>query len=139
MENIIYHFANGLFYPSNIEYPEIPDNAITVSAKNFAKAMNRKPGETFTVDNEGEVTIIPVPPVTHEQYIAQAEYQRRELRAIADNEITWRQDAVDDGSATEEETAALAEWKKYRINLMRIDTSKAPNIVWPTPPAVEAS
>ncbi|EFE1629557.1 tail fiber assembly protein, partial [Escherichia coli] len=34
------------------------------------------------------------------------------LRAIADAEIAWRQDAVDVGIATDEETVALAEWKK---------------------------
>ncbi|MGS4547690.1 tail fiber assembly protein [Enterobacter roggenkampii] len=27
----------------------------------------------------------------------------------------------------------LTEWKKYRVLLMRIDTSKAPAIEWPTP------
>ncbi|HHG0003449.1 TPA: tail fiber assembly protein, partial [Escherichia coli] len=37
--------------------------------------------------------------------------------------------------ATAEETAALSEWKKYRVLLMRVDTS---NPVWPTPPAVQA-
>ncbi|TKU53879.1 tail fiber assembly protein, partial [Citrobacter sp. wls711] len=30
-----------------------------------------------------------------------------------------------------EETAALSEWKKYRVRLMRVDTSKAPDIKWP--------
>lgn len=58
------------------------------------------------------------------------------LRATADNEIEWRQDAVDVGIATEEETAAMAEWKKYRVLLMRVDTT-AP--LWPTPPATQAS
>ncbi|AWL54250.1 tail fiber assembly protein [Klebsiella pneumoniae] len=49
--------------------------------------------------------------------------------------MSWRQDAVDAGIATTEEAAALSEWKKYRVLLMRIDTSKAPDIEWPTPPA----
>ncbi|TWY29791.1 tail fiber assembly protein [Serratia marcescens] len=56
------------------------------------------------------------------------------LRAQADSEIDRRQDAVDAGIATAEETAALAEWKKYRVKLMRIDTSKAPDIAWPVQP-----
>ncbi|EOV4147095.1 tail fiber assembly protein, partial [Yersinia enterocolitica] len=41
---------------------------------------------------------------------------------------------VDAGIATQEETSALSEWKKYRVLLMRVDTSKAPDIEWPTPP-----
>lgn len=134
MKDIIYYFSDGLFYPSNEEYREIPANAIPVTAEGFSKAMNRQPGESFTVDNDGTIAIIPVPPVTHEQQVAQAEYQRRELRANADSAIVWREDATEDGSATEEEAAALVEWRKYRVKLMRIDTSKAPDIEWPTPP-----
>ncbi|NCB57463.1 MAG: hypothetical protein EOM46_08115 [Gammaproteobacteria bacterium] len=56
------------------------------------------------------------------------------LRAQADSEIDRRQDAVDAGIATAEEADALAEWKKYRVLLMRVDTSTAPAIEWPTPP-----
>ncbi|EKK4595233.1 tail fiber assembly protein, partial [Escherichia coli] len=49
----------------------------------------------------------------------------------------WRQDAVDAGIATDEETSILTEWKKYRVLLMRVDTSTAPDIEWPTPPVVQ--
>ncbi|MCK8570557.1 tail fiber assembly protein, partial [Yersinia ruckeri] len=63
-----------------------------------------------------------------------AETQRTQLRSEADGEIAWRQDAVDTGIATKEEAASLAEWKKYRILLMRVDTSTAPDIEWPLKP-----
>ncbi|WP_061285261.1 tail fiber assembly protein [Kluyvera cryocrescens] len=71
----------------------------------------------------------------HATDVANAEKQKTQLRALADNEITWRQDAVDEGIAKAEESSALAEWKKYRVLLMRVDTSKAPDIVWPISPA----
>ncbi|HCX4521976.1 TPA: tail fiber assembly protein [Escherichia coli] len=61
-----------------------------------------------------------------------AEDRKLSLKAQADSEIAWRQDAVDAGIATDEETAALAEWKKYRVLLMRVDTADPE---WPTPPA----
>ncbi|EHI0558679.1 TPA: tail fiber assembly protein, partial [Escherichia coli] len=32
----------------------------------------------------------------------------------------------------------LTQWKKYRVLLMRVDTSTAPDIEWPTPPAAQA-
>lgn len=67
--------------------------------------------------------------------IAEAEALKAQLRAQADSEIAWRQDAVNDGYATEQEAADLAAWKKYRVLLMRIDTSKAPDIEWPEVPA----
>ncbi|MEB7707730.1 tail fiber assembly protein [Citrobacter braakii] len=96
--------------------------------------MNRQPGESFTVDSDGIVTIISVPAPTHEQLIALAEQERSALRSNADSEIAWRQDAVDAGIATAEETSALAEWKTYRVLLMRVDTSTAPDITWPVQP-----
>lgn len=69
-------------------------------------------------------------------YVVEAERKKSLLKASVDSEIAWRQDAADAGMATDEETVALAEWKKYRVLLMRIDASKAPNIEWPTPPVV---
>ncbi|HCL6630404.1 TPA: tail fiber assembly protein [Citrobacter amalonaticus] len=77
---------------------------------------------------------IPLP--TYEEKIAAAEASKLNLKANSDSEIAWRQDAVDTGIATDEETAALAEWKKYRVLLMRVDTAKP---VWPTPPGEQAS
>jgi len=44
------------------------------------------------------------------------------------------QDAVDISIATDAEIARLAEWKRYRVALSRIDTSKAPDIEWPVRP-----
>ncbi|HHK9555471.1 TPA: tail fiber assembly protein [Enterobacter sichuanensis] len=67
----------------------------------------------------------------HAAAVVEAEAKQSALRIVADNEIEWRQDAVDVGIATEEETAALAEWKKYRVLLMRVDTADPK---WPTPP-----
>lgn len=66
--------------------------------------------------------------------VDKAENKKSALRGSADTEIEWRQDAVDAEIATEEEAVALSEWKKYRVLLMRIDTSKAPDIEWPPVP-----
>lgn len=68
--------------------------------------------------------------------INEAEEKKSQLRSVADSEVSWRQDAVDAGMATASEAEALAEWKKYRVLLMRVDTSNAPNIAWPLKPAV---
>lgn len=63
-----------------------------------------------------------------------AAQKKNALRAAADDEIAWLQDAVDAGIATDEETALLAAWKSYRVQLMRIKTDAAPDIEWPTTP-----
>lgn len=44
------------------------------------------------------------------------------------------QDAVDISIATDEETARIVQWKKYRVMLSRIDVSAAPGINWPLKP-----
>ncbi|MFB1164992.1 tail fiber assembly protein, partial [Escherichia coli] len=68
------------------------------------------------------------PPLSPEQKISDAENMKATFRAKADSEISWRQDAVDAGIATDEETSILTQWKKYRVLLMRVDTSTAPDI-----------
>lgn len=66
--------------------------------------------------------------------IADAEMRRTTSLSAAGIAISPLQDAVDLGIATDVETRRLKEWKKYRVLLMRIDTSKAPDIEWPLPP-----
>ena len=70
----------------------------------------------------------------HAADVAASVQKKNALRSAADDEIAWLQDAVDAGIATDEETALLASWKNYRVLLMRVDTSKAPDIEWPRPP-----
>lgn len=52
----------------------------------------------------------------------------------ANSIIAPLQDAVDISIATDAEKARLAEWKRYRVEISRIDTSKAPGIEWPVRP-----
>jgi len=52
----------------------------------------------------------------------------------ANRTIVPLQDAVDIGIATNAEIARLAEWKRYRVELSRIDNSKADDITWPVRP-----
>lgn len=46
----------------------------------------------------------------------------------ANRAIAPLQDAVDISIATSEEITRLSEWKRYQVELSRIDTSKAPDI-----------
>jgi len=52
----------------------------------------------------------------------------------ANQTIAPLQDAVDISIATDAEIARLAEWKRYRVTLSRIDTSEALEIEWPVRP-----
>ncbi|HDD1375348.1 TPA: tail fiber assembly protein [Salmonella enterica] len=63
--------------------------------------------------------------------LRQAEETKSRLLQMASGKIAPLQDAVDLGLATDEEKSQLAEWKKYRVLVNRVDTS-APD--WPDIP-----
>ena len=63
---------------------------------------------------------------------ARDELSRRNREAA--DAIALLQDAVEFGTATPADDAALIEWRKYRLALSRIDINDAPDISWPTPP-----
>ncbi|MGQ3910899.1 tail fiber assembly protein [Enterobacter hormaechei] len=121
---------NG-FYPEDTEYNDLPNDIIYISddlyqqLKGCPVAMGID-GIPYLVVQENTTDGLTTAAIVKKQY----------LRVTADSEIAWRQDAVDAGIATEEESAALLEWKKYRVLLMRVDTT---NPVWPTPPVETAS
>lgn len=74
-----------------------------------------------------------------EMQVANADSKKRALLQNATSEIAWRQDAVDTGIATDDDAALLLKWKKYRVLLMRVNTTTAPDIEWPTQPEEQAS
>ncbi|ECD9274923.1 MULTISPECIES: tail fiber assembly protein [Enterobacteriaceae] len=115
----------------------IPHTAVEISDEQYEMLIHgQENGNIISADSNGAPVLLEPPPPTHEELIAQAETKKSLLRTYTNSEIAWRQDAVDAGIATDEETAALAEWKKYRVLLMRVDTAKP---VWPTPPGEQAS
>lgn len=123
--------TNG-FFPDDTSYISLPDDVIMITDSLYRELLTGQMQGKVITPNGSE------PPFLSDQvidYIAQSIAEKARLRVIADAEIVWRQDAVDAEIATNDETASLAEWKKYRVLLMRIDTSKAPNIEWPRPPA----
>ncbi|HDR2362374.1 TPA: tail fiber assembly protein [Enterobacter asburiae] len=73
--------------------------------------------------------------IPHEESLAKASGLKTYYIGVATDAINPLQDAVDLGIATAEEKRLLPLWKKYRVDVNRIDLSKAPDIIWPTPPA----
>ncbi|HHN8545106.1 tail fiber assembly protein [Citrobacter cronae] len=73
---------------------------------------------------------------SQEELRAQVEAKKSELLSAAAIAIAPLQDAADEGMATAEETAALSEWKKYRVKVMRVDTSKPE---WPPLPNIKTT
>ncbi|OUR38548.1 hypothetical protein B9J96_06040 [Enterobacter roggenkampii] len=134
MNKYYYSPSTRGFYQSQI-HKEYPADAIEIDESEYFRLIQaQQNGMEITPGAYGSPVL--TEPVI--DYVAQAQQVKNSLRLTADAEISWRQDAVDAGIATAGETAALAEWKKYRVLLMRVDTSKAPAIEWPTPPDAQA-
>ncbi|HAT2287168.1 TPA: tail fiber assembly protein [Citrobacter freundii] len=136
----IYYYSpseNG-FMPGNEKGKYVnagtwPDDAVEVDEATFAAFTQAPPEGKILGAIDGLPAWVDISPPTQEELTAESELIKNSLRMTADAEIAWRQDAVDAGIAMDEETVALAEWKKYRVLLMRVDTA---NPVWPTLPTV---
>lgn len=130
-----YKYFEGLFYPEDGSYESIPAGAIDVSEDEYRKAMGRGPGSTFSVDDSGIVTVIPVPEPTREQYIAQAETHKQFLLEKSRQKITvWQTKLLMGRALTDVESASLNIWMDYIDAVTAIDTGTAPNIDWPDAP-----
>lgn len=70
----------------------------------------------------------------HDADVAAAQSDLVQRQRGATDSIATLQDAVDLGMATDDETVALLEWKKYRVLLSRVDVSTAPHVEWPPQP-----
>ena len=94
--------------------------------------MSRAPGSTFTVSDAGVVTIIPAPEPTQEQRIAQAELHKQFLLDEATQRITiWQTKLLMGRKLTDNESSSLNAWMDYIDAVTAVDTSTAPDIVWP--------
>ncbi|OCG24659.1 hypothetical protein A9G11_03120 [Gilliamella sp. wkB108] len=70
----------------------------------------------------------------HNYYVNRAISQKSQLISEANEKISYLQDALDAEIATEQEILALNQWKKYRVELNRIDVEQADKIQWPEKP-----
>ncbi|CEJ64447.1 MULTISPECIES: tail fiber assembly protein [Citrobacter] len=126
-----YCALNNGFYGDNTPVDKIPGSFVHISDDEGLRILDSQINGQIQPDDNGFPVLVPYPELTKDEQQERAEQKRQTLKSVADTEISWRQDAVDAEIATEEETAALSEWKKYRVRLMRVDTSKAPDIKWP--------
>ena len=100
---------------------DLPETLTLLEPKTEFDAWN---GKKWVTDTEAQKAAL----------IAQAEQEKSQRLDEVNNMLTYLQDSIDTGLATDEETTALQAWKKYRVLLNRVDTSLAPNIEWPEKP-----
>ncbi|MBR7704595.1 tail fiber assembly protein [Salmonella enterica] len=137
-----YHYSakeSGFYFSADKELYEAgkgwPDDAIPVSNEDYQALLSgQQAGMVITAGNNGYPVLAERPAPTEKELQQQADQKKQSLMQEANTMISTLQDAADFTMATAEETAALTEWKKYRVLLMRVDTSKVPEIKWPEPP-----
>ncbi|HFK4477375.1 TPA: tail fiber assembly protein [Citrobacter sedlakii] len=81
-------------------------------------------GRAWVNDSEAE----------HNAHVRDAELLKNELMKLANINIEILQDAIDFDMATEEDKSLLTEWRKFRIELNRLNLNTAPAISWPAKP-----
>ncbi|MDI9108866.1 tail fiber assembly protein [Serratia marcescens] len=118
----------------------IPTDAVSISDEQYLLLMDgQRNGKFIQADSAGSPELVDELSLTHSEQVDIARSQRAALLTAANNAIAPLQDSIDLDMATDDERALLLIWKKYRVLLNRIDTSAAPDIEWPTPPAEQAS
>ena len=103
------------------EIGEIPNNYTLLKPASQFDTWN---GEQWVLDKNKQ----------SEYFIQKATIRKNQLIDEATNQISYLQDAVDSQIATELEIKSLADWKKYRVLLNRINTDLAPDITFPEKP-----
>lgn len=112
----------------------MPADIVEINADlyNALMAGQQNDGKVIESDDDGYPILVSLK-VDH---IAQAENQRAQLLAMADNVTAdWRVELML-GDISNEDKAKLSSWMDYKKEVKAVDTSTAPDVSWPVKPAV---
>ncbi|EJY6846210.1 tail fiber assembly protein [Escherichia coli] len=142
-ETIYYSSANNAFYLDSLldRYELEPDSLIIVDSSVFDKFTGQPPdGKQRAVGDDGLPCWADIPPLTEEELKTLAESEKRQRIAEANAFINSQQwpSRLALKRLSETEEAVFASWLDYLDALNAVDTETAPDIEWPTPPAVQA-
>lgn len=138
---IYYSATTNGFYPDFLideykSYGTLPDDLIEISDRWHEYLLaGQGEGKIIAPNEYGQPVLYESAAPSVEQLIYEAEARKTTLMQAAGDAIAPLQDAVDLDIATSKENSLLLGWKKYRVLLNRIDTSKPQNINWPETPA----
>ncbi|WP_445497116.1 tail fiber assembly protein [Photorhabdus sp. SF281] len=139
-KNYVFSASNNAFYPLLLQKNYIkagswPNDPVPVTDDIFNEFSGMSPkGKRLSSGADGLPCWEDIPPPTKEELIAIAKAKKSQLIFLANEKITPLSDAVELDIATDEEMLLFKAWKKYRVMLNRVDTSKAQEIDWPIVP-----
>ncbi|MCC8381504.1 tail fiber assembly protein [Xenorhabdus sp. PB30.3] len=139
-----YSAKRNSFFPKTLMQDYInagtwPDDGIEVDDHVYSEFVGNIPpvGKMRVAGDDGLPAWVDIPAPTKEELRRQAEVKKKQLMEHIKNIIAPLQDAVDLDISTTEEKSKLYEWRKYRVEINRIDCSIAPNIEWPEQPKIK--
>ncbi|HFS5790663.1 TPA: tail fiber assembly protein [Citrobacter werkmanii] len=142
MGKIYFSPSNRGFYPEDLreiyEGSDLcwPEDAVEVSQADYELLLaGQQDNKVIVAGVNGYPVLQDVEGPTPSRLKESADEKKQTLMMGAAEMIAPLQDAVDLDIATEDEKSQLLAWKKYRVLLNRVDTSKAPDIDWPEKPA----
>ena len=132
-------FYNPEYYDSYVSNGSWPDDILFVDERVFMEFSGKAPaGKTRGNNDSGNPCWVDIPPPTQEEQVATAEAEKQDRIDQANahmNSKQWPGKAAM-GRLSDAEKAKYNEWLDYLDALEAVDTSSAPDIDWPTPPAV---
>ena len=143
-----YLYVNNLAYPYELqslyvekgEWPE--EKGVDIDEVIFREYFYDTPpeGKYRCVGEDGLPAWADIPPPAREEQIASAETKKQQLINQANEYINSKQwpGKASIGRLKGEELAQYNLWLDYLDALELVHTSGAPDIEWPTPPAVQA-
>ncbi|MDC3547372.1 tail fiber assembly protein [Escherichia coli] len=139
-----YSPSKNLFYVYEweSEYGESwPEDCVDVTEQQFYEFTSEAPeGKMRIAGDDGFPCWGDIPPPEHDELVATADAEKQERIDQANeymNNKQWPGKAAI-GRLKGEELAQYNLWLDYLDTLELVDTSGAPDIEWPTPPAVQA-
>ncbi|MBJ9237125.1 tail fiber assembly protein [Citrobacter koseri] len=143
MSNYVYSPSKNVFFlvSKQDEYKSAgswPDDGVEVTDATFSEYTGRPPeGQQRVAGEDGQPVWGDLPAPTQEELIADADGEKQQLINEANdymNSKQWPGKAAM-GRLTDSEKAQYNAWLDYLDALEAVDTSSAPDIEWPTPPA----
>lgn len=142
----VYSAASNSFYPLTLKESyeddgEWPVDGVEVDDTVFTEFQNPPPGKIRIAGENGFPSWADIPPPTKEELIQIAEADRQRRIDAANNFMNSKQwpGKAAIGRLKGDELVQYNLWLDYLYALEAVDTSRAPNIKWPTPPGGQAS
>ncbi|HBK4844333.1 MULTISPECIES: tail fiber assembly protein [Enterobacter cloacae complex] len=141
----VYSKVKNAFYPLSMKQNYIdagtwPEDGIEVDDLIFAEFQITPAGKMRVAGEDGLPAWADIPPPSHDELVAQAEAEKQSRIDSANDYMNGKQwpGKAAIGRLKGDALAQYNLWLDYLDALDAVDTSKAPDITWPTPPADDA-